>query len=65
MRIDLEWIPPWPAEWPPERKEAAADRLVNYMTEGTLYESRRRLRVTEAAAVQTADVLKIVFTLED
>lgn len=58
MPIEIEWHIPWDSEWSGEKKLAAANRLVEYMTRGTFFEVASRMRVVEARAIQinpTAD----------
>lgn len=52
MPIDLEWRIPWEAGWSVQKKIAAAERLVKYMTQGTFFETASRARVIEAKVVQ-------------
>jgi hypothetical protein len=48
MRLELEWHIPWPSDWDQAKKDKAAAKLVEYMTTGTLFETQRRMRATEA-----------------
>lgn len=50
--LDFEWHIPWPTEWDMDKKVKATEKLVGYITDGTVLESRTRMRVTGATVVQ-------------
>lgn len=69
MILTFEWRVPWPNEWDGERKLRAAEKLVDYMERGTMFETQRRMKVVQARACTVASTTGesdpwIEFTLE-
>ena len=52
MRLELEWRIPWEPGWDQAKKEAAADKLADYMRKGTFFETQRRMRASEVTVVK-------------
>lgn len=44
MIINLEWRIPWDETVKPENRKKAADKLVSYINEGTMYEVTKRMK---------------------
>lgn len=42
MILELEWRIPWDADWDQGKKLRAAEKLVGYINQGTMFESRIR-----------------------
>lgn len=50
--VEFEWHIPWPADWDLEKKVRASQKLVEYMTQGTIIETSTRMRVTKADVIE-------------
>lgn len=50
VKLELEWHMPFPADWDKDKRERALEKLVEYATQGTIFETRTRMKVTDARA---------------
>lgn len=53
MRLSLEWHVPWEANWSPEKKMAAAEKLADYLQRGTFFEEKSRMKVESVTIVRS------------
>ena len=76
MKLSMEWRIPWEADWPQDKKIKAAEKIIDYINRGTLFEERSRMRVADAQVVarnvtspdgkaSTPEDPYILFTLEN